>query len=74
MAIELDYMESYTTNTLAQDAYIIAPGWLVGWDYRRKITIDYLLVDADLVDFPVLVKLTSTNFSFAIALSDGADI
>jgi len=33
--------------------------WLTGYSYRKKITIDQTKVDADLVDFPVLVKLTS---------------
>jgi len=48
--------------------------WLTGYSYRKKITIDQTKVDADLVDFPVLVKLTSTNFDFAKALSTGYDI
>jgi len=44
------------------------------WQYRKKITIDSTKVDADLTDFPVLVKLTSTNFDFSKARSDGFDI
>jgi len=48
--------------------------WLTGWTYRKKITIDETKVDADLTDFPVLVKLTSTNFDFSKARSDGYDI
>ena len=50
------------------------PEWITGWTYRKKITIDELKVDADLVDFPVLVKLTSANFDFTKALSTGYDI
>ena len=52
-------------------------GWTVdGLTYttRRKLTIDQTKVDADLTDFPVLVKLTSTNFDFSKANSDGFDI
>jgi len=49
-------------------------GWLTGWTYRKKITIDETKVDADLTNFPVLVKLTSTNFDFSKARSDGYDI
>jgi hypothetical protein len=48
--------------------------WLTGWRYRKKITIDETKVDADLTDFPVLVKLTSSNFDFTKALSNGNDI
>lgn len=39
--------------------------WLSGWRYRKKITIDH---------FPVLVKLTSSNFDFSKANSDGYDV
>jgi len=48
--------------------------WLSGWQYRKKLTIDKTKVDADLTDFPVLVKLTSSNFNFSRARSDGYDI
>ena len=42
--------------------------------YRKKITIDHNKVDENLTDFPVLVKLTSDNFDFSKARSDGYDI
>jgi len=45
-----------------------------GWLYRRTITIDHTVVDADLTSFPVLVRLTSSNFTFANALSTGFDV
>lgn len=48
--------------------------WLTGWQYRKKITIDQTKVDANLSDFPVLVKLTSSNFDFSKALSTGYDV
>ena len=48
--------------------------WLEGWQYRKKITIDETKVDADLTDFPTLVKLTSSNLDFSKARSDGYDI
>jgi hypothetical protein len=48
--------------------------WLTGWAYRKKITIDETKIDSDLTDFPVLVKLTSSNFNFSKARSDGYDI
>ena len=47
---------------------------LSGWQYKKKLTIDHTKIDADLVDFPVLVKLTSSNFDFSKAKSDGSDI
>ena len=48
--------------------------WLSGWQYRKKITIDETKVDADLTDFPATVILTSSNFNFSKARSDGYDI
>ena len=49
-------------------------GWLSGWTYRKKIAIDHTKIDASLTDFPVLVRLTSSNFDFTKARSDGYDI
>ena len=48
--------------------------WLSGYTTRKKITIDYTKIDDDLTDFPVLVKLTSSNFDFSKANSDGFDV
>jgi len=48
--------------------------WLSGYSYRKKITIDETKIDENLTDFPVLVKLDSTNFNFSHARSDGYDI
>ena len=48
--------------------------WLSGYTTRKKITIDKSKIDADLTDFPVLVKLTSSNFDFSKANSDGFDL
>jgi len=48
--------------------------WLTNWNYRKQVTIDETKVDADLTDFPVSVKLTSSNFDFSKALSTGYDI
>jgi hypothetical protein len=47
---------------------------LDGWTYRKQITIDHTKIDSNLTDFPVLVKLTSSNFDFSKARSDGYDI
>ncbi|PIY59684.1 hypothetical protein COY96_00485, partial [Candidatus Wolfebacteria bacterium CG_4_10_14_0_8_um_filter_37_11] len=51
-----------------------AATWLSGWSYRKLITIDHTKIDETLTDFPVLVKLTSSNFDFSKALSTGYDI
>ena len=48
--------------------------WLSGYTTRKKITIDKSKIDSTLTDFPVLVKLTSSNFDFSKANSDGYDI
>lgn len=48
--------------------------FLAGYTTRKKLTIDQTKVDANLTDFPVLVKLTSSNFDFAKANADGFDI
>ena len=47
---------------------------LIEWLYYKKITIDHTKVDNDLTNFPLLVKLDSTNFDFTHAQSDGSDI
>lgn len=50
-----------------------ANGWLSGYYNRIKIPIDATKVDAALSDFPVPIKLTSANFDFSKANSDGFD-
>jgi len=47
---------------------------LTGWLYRRKITIDHTKIDSDLTSFPITVFLSSSNFDFSKARSDGYDI
>ena len=44
------------------------------WQYRKKLTINHALVSSDQTDFPILVKLDSTNFDFTKSRSDGYDI
>lgn len=48
--------------------------WLTGFSYRKAITIDHTKIDADLTDYPTLVKLTSSNFDFAKAQPNGQDV
>lgn len=42
--------------------------------FKRLVTVDHTKVDEDLTDFPVLVPLTSGNFDFSQAMSDGHDL
>jgi hypothetical protein len=44
------------------------------WKYRIPLTINGSLIDANLTDFPVLVKLNSSRFNFSKARSDGFDL
>jgi hypothetical protein len=48
--------------------------WLAGFSYRKAITIDHTKIDADLTDYPTLVKLNSSNFDFAKAQANGQDV
>ncbi len=48
-------------------------GWLSGWMYRIPITITEQS-GSTLTDYQVLIQLSSTNFNFAHAKSDGSDI
>jgi len=48
--------------------------WLSGWAHRKRLKVPYTKIDDNLTDFPVLVKLTSANFDFSKALSNGYDI
>jgi len=62
------------TDAITTETLNYAPAWLSGWKYRKKITIDHTKIDSNLKNFPVLVKLTSSNFDFSKARSDGYDI
>lgn len=44
------------------------------WLYRKQITFDNSEQSTNLVSFPVLVELTTSNFDFSKAQSDGEDI
>ncbi len=45
-----------------------------GWNYVKKLVIDTTVVQGTLSDFPVAVILTTDNFDFSQAESDGSDI
>jgi hypothetical protein len=48
--------------------------FLAGYSYRKELTIDNTKIDESLIDFPVMVKLNSSNFNFSRVRSDGYDI
>ncbi|MBD3248811.1 DUF2341 domain-containing protein [Candidatus Woesearchaeota archaeon] len=48
--------------------------WDDDWDYRKEIVISDNKIAADLQDFPLFIKLNSSNFNFSDAKSDGEDI
>jgi hypothetical protein len=54
--------------------WAVGQGWYYsGWSYRRSVTITNNTASA-LTDYQVLVSLTSANFDFSHAQSDGSDI
>jgi cellulose synthase/poly-beta-1,6-N-acetylglucosamine synthase-like glycosyltransferase/transposase-like protein len=65
-------------------AFIIRPakaaGWLTDWSYRKKVTISNTNVDANLSNFPLLVKIAesggdSTNIGYNVSdTTHGYDI
>jgi Tfp pilus assembly protein PilX len=50
------------------------PWWDAAWGYRKKVTIDYTKVAANLTDFPVLISLPTDTGLAAHARTDGNDI
>lgn len=44
------------------------------WNYKKEFSINHDLISSDLSNFPVLVKLDSSNFDFSHAKSNGEDI
>jgi len=48
------------------------PWWDLDWRYRKQITINHAMVDGTLLNFPLLIKDTSSDFG-AHAQADGDD-
>jgi hypothetical protein len=50
-------------------------GWWDGdWSYRKKLTFNNADQNEAMVNFPVLVNLSSSNFDYSKAESDGTDL
>lgn len=74
MATEKSRTAWVMTVLLTAATSLHAANWLTGWNFRRAIAVDYRQVDAELTNFPVLVRLTSNTFDFALAAPDGSDV
>ena len=48
--------------------------WDTNWDYRKRLTFENGGQTEDLINFPVMVKLTPDNFAYAHCQADGDDI
>jgi len=48
--------------------------WNANWNYRMLLTVNSSKVDADLTNFPILIKLNSSVFDFTKAQAHGEDI
>ena len=63
---------------LAQDKSALAAGdpvwWNDSWVYRKQLTFNNCGQSENLIDFPVLVKLTTSNFNYSHCRNDGGDI
>jgi hypothetical protein len=68
---------------LVRDSVVVAPKdtmnvEYVGWKFSRKLILNTTAsganVSGNVTDFPVLVRLTGSNFTFAQAKQDGADL
>ena len=48
--------------------------WNKSWDYRMRLSFNNNGQAENLMDFPIMVNLTSSNFDFSRSKSDGSDI
>jgi hypothetical protein len=48
--------------------------WDTGWAYRQELIFDNSGQSENLVNFPVLINLSSSNFNYSKAKSDGTDL
>ncbi len=72
---KFDSSSSITTSTAGQATLTATSSWYnTSWAYRKKITLDNTASSTTLTNFPVLVSLTSSNFTFSKAQSAGQDI
>ncbi len=64
--VTIDDANNFTVagNTTLTNVYadnLVLGSWLLGWDYRVKLTVDSTDIDDTLEDFPVLVYLSASS-------------
>lgn len=70
-----DSSSNVTTSVANQITLTATANWYnSSWSYRKKITFNNGSQAENLTNFPVLIKLTSSNFTFSRAKSAGEDI
>ena len=62
-----------TFDNLTEGVENEVPWYEINWNRRKKITVDYTKVEADLNDFPILIDITDTDLR-DYAQTDGDDI
>ncbi|MBI2852415.1 MAG: DUF2341 domain-containing protein, partial [Chloroflexi bacterium] len=53
---------------------IVSNWWNTAWSSRKKLDFNANGISSNLSSFPVLVRLTTSNFEFGSAQSDGGDL
>jgi hypothetical protein len=48
--------------------------WNADWAFRKKLTFNNVAQSEDLINFPVLVNLSASNFNYSNANLDGSDL
>jgi prepilin-type N-terminal cleavage/methylation domain-containing protein len=83
-AFACDYDDSSICSSVSQGTgnngspFYVVPNWLLGWNYRNKITISHSNLTSNISNFPLYIKVAesgglSTNIG-ANVLSNGYDI
>ena len=73
--LELEINNANTSVAENDKTITISPAWWnEDWIYNRTITFANSGQDENLANFPVMVKLTSSNFDFSKARSAGQDL
>jgi hypothetical protein len=65
---------SYDYNISVYGYIIGIDWWDNNWNYRRKLTLNNTDQSEDLINFPLFVNLSASNFDYAKAKSDGTDL
>ena len=75
MALALAVAFSLVAVVVPAEPAQATPGWWnTDWEYRQKLTFDNSGQSENLVNFPVLVKLDSTNIDYGKTQDGGQDI